>query len=90
MEGTLRSVMRRDFPTCVNLTPICDLYRLCATGLPIAVVDDEGFLQGVIDPLDVFAKLGGARSGDSGNDGEPPMALSTLHHLMPTSNSRMR
>jgi glycine betaine/proline transport system ATP-binding protein len=90
VEGTLRSLMRRDFPTCVNLTPISDLYHLCATGLPIAVVDDEGFLQGVIDPLDVFAKLGGARSGDSGNDGEPPMALSTLRHLMPTSNGRMR
>ncbi len=90
VDGTLRSLMRRDFPTCLNLTPISDLYRLCARGLPIAVVDDKGFLQGVIDPLDVFAKLGGAPSGDSGNDGEPPMALSTLHHLMPTSKSRMR
>jgi glycine betaine/proline transport system ATP-binding protein len=90
VEGTLRSLMSRDFPTCVNLTPISDLYRLCATGLPIAVVDDEGFLQGVIDPLDVFAKLGGARPGDSGNDRNPQLLRSPLHHLMPTSNSRMR
>jgi glycine betaine/proline transport system ATP-binding protein len=90
VEGTLRSLMRRDFPTCVNLTPISDLYRLCAAGLPIAVVDHEGFLQGVIDPLDVFATLGGERSGDSGSDGTPPMALSTLHHPLATSNSRMR
>jgi hypothetical protein len=81
VAGTLRSLMRRDFPTCVNLTPISDLYGLCATGLPIAVVDDEGFLKGVIDPLDVFARLGGARPGDSGNDGEPPTALPTLQHL---------
>jgi hypothetical protein len=38
----------------------------------------------------VFAKLGGARSGDSGNDGNPQMTFSTLHHSMPTSNCRMR
>jgi glycine betaine/proline transport system ATP-binding protein len=90
VEGTLRSLMRRDFPTCLNLTPISDLYRLCASGLPIAVVDDKGLLQGVIDPLDVFAKLGGAPSSDAGKNGEPAMAVSTLHHWIPTSKSRMR
>jgi glycine betaine/proline transport system ATP-binding protein len=90
VEGTLRSLVRRDFPTCLSRTPISDLYRLCATGLPIAVVDDKGVLQGVIDPLDVFAKLGGERSGDSGNDGEPPTAFSALRLLMPASKSRIR
>jgi glycine betaine/proline transport system ATP-binding protein len=84
VKGTLRSLVRRDFPTRVNSTPISELYGLCAAGLPIAVVDDEGFLQGVIDPLEIFAKLGGARSGNSGNDGEPEMASSSLRHSMPS------
>jgi hypothetical protein len=72
------------------LTTINELYRLCATGLPIAVVDDKRVLQGVIDPLDVFAKLAGEHSGDRENDGEPPMELSTLRVSMSASKSRMR
>jgi glycine betaine/proline transport system ATP-binding protein len=90
VEGTLRSLVRHDFPTCLSLTTISELYRLCATGLPIAVVDDKRVLQGVIDPLDVFAKLAGEHSGDRENDGEPPMELSTLRVSMSASKSRMR
>jgi hypothetical protein len=34
-----------------------EVYDECSSGLPIAVIDRDGELKGVVDPLHVFAKL---------------------------------
>ncbi|MEX6508133.1 glycine betaine/L-proline ABC transporter ATP-binding protein [Jiella sp. M17.18] len=46
------------FPKTRETTPINDLYALAEQGLPIAVVDGEGRLTGVVEPRAIFAELG--------------------------------
>jgi glycine betaine/proline transport system ATP-binding protein len=53
----LAAALRRQFPKASASTPLVDAYRLCAEGLPIAVVDDSGQLCGTVQPLQVFKEL---------------------------------
>lgn len=60
----LRAVMRQDFPMAAERAHLADIYDLCAAGLPIAVLDGEGALKGVVNPLDVLAELAGEDVGE--------------------------
>jgi glycine betaine/proline transport system ATP-binding protein len=62
----LTAVMRREFPITQDRAGLIETFGLCAHGVPVAVCDDEGRLLGALDPLDVFALLGG---GDTREDG---------------------
>lgn len=55
--GDLAAALIRDFPRATKGTHIHELYRLCAGGLPVAVVGDDGRLTGVAAPEAVLAKL---------------------------------
>ncbi len=72
-----RSWMRKDFPRVTEDTKLADLFGLCRTGQPIAVVDVEGRLVGAIRPLDVFAQLGSEEAGAQ-SQGEPRRAPAEL------------
>ncbi len=59
-------VLERDFPRITKNTPLSEIYTLCADGVPIAVTDKAGRLQGVVNPLDVLSSL--ARAEDQVQD----------------------
>ncbi|MGH6887304.1 MAG: quaternary amine ABC transporter ATP-binding protein [Geminicoccales bacterium] len=66
------AAIRRDFPRAAPETKLAELFEPCARELPIAVVDRDGRLAGVVHPADVFAEL--ARESevvDSASDREP-------------------
>ncbi|MFQ6027117.1 MAG: glycine betaine/L-proline ABC transporter ATP-binding protein [Dehalococcoidia bacterium] len=53
----LSSVMQRDFPQNVASETLAGIYDCCASGVPVAVVDDQGRLTGVVHILDLLAAL---------------------------------
>ena len=46
-----------DCPTTAPDTHLYRMFRLCASGLPVAVIDAEGRLAGVAEPDAVFGQL---------------------------------
>jgi glycine betaine/proline transport system ATP-binding protein len=62
----LKSLMRRDFPRARDTTKLADLFELCALGEPIALLDEDDRLSGMVRPLDVFGRL--AANGETGED----------------------
>jgi glycine betaine/proline transport system ATP-binding protein len=56
--GTLGSVARDEFPRARRATPLASLFHLSGNGMPVAVVDDEGALVGMVSPLDIVTTLG--------------------------------
>lgn len=69
--GALADVLIRDFPTSRRETHLYRLFRLCAGGLPVAVLDEDGTLAGVAEPGAVFAQLAGESGGENGSDFGP-------------------
>ncbi|MDN3556661.1 quaternary amine ABC transporter ATP-binding protein [Halomonas maura] len=67
-SGGLDDALDRDFPRVRADQELIELYGACARGQPIAVLDPEGRLQGVIDPLQVFALLAGGDAGSAAGD----------------------
>lgn len=63
IEAKPEDVMLRAYPQCSADDMLVNIYSLCAKGLPIAVVDEAGRLQGVLDPLDVFAQIAETTEG---------------------------
>ena len=55
----LAGALITDFPTARRSTPLFELYPLAQSGLPIAVTNRKGQLDGVVAPQAVFAKLAG-------------------------------
>ncbi len=53
----LGSLMRTRFPTAAPEQVLYDVFDECSGGMPIAVVGDDGRLQGVLNPFDVFQAL---------------------------------
>lgn len=53
----LAKIIRTDFPEAAPATPLADIYNIVSTGLPVAVVDEQGCLYGEVDQLDVLANL---------------------------------
>jgi len=57
-EKTLKGYLKTDFPTTKEITPLSDLIPIAAeANYPIAVVDDENRLQGLIVRVSVLASL---------------------------------
>jgi hypothetical protein len=56
--------MVSDFPTASPGTPLKSLYGLASSGLPIAVVDDEGRLTMVVEAAALLRKLAESREAD--------------------------
>ena len=52
------SLVSTEFDTCVATTTLNNVYHLAGKGLPIAVVDDDGTLTGVLDPRDIMEEMG--------------------------------
>ena len=64
----------RNIPRVHEDDRLADGYALCSAGLPIAVVDDNGRLRGVVDPLEVLDALAGpatSRAHTRNDDGYP-------------------
>ncbi|MCT7374207.1 quaternary amine ABC transporter ATP-binding protein [Chelativorans salis] len=57
--GGLAMVLLTEYPTAAEGAHLQDLYGLASTGLPIAVIDREGRLTGIVEPEAVFAQLSG-------------------------------
>ncbi|EPC01500.1 hypothetical protein L861_05525 [Litchfieldella anticariensis FP35 = DSM 16096] len=82
-QTILQDSLIDDFPSAQESQELIELYTACAKGLPVALVDDDGHLDGVIDPLEVFQILGGGSdvSVEEGNtsvqSGKP--GRSTIH-----------
>ncbi len=53
----LGQILHTTYPTTTAKTLLHELYEPCSQGLPIAVLDDNGKLQAVVDPSEVFAML---------------------------------
>ncbi len=70
-EGALAGVMDSEFPQCRPDDHLYQVYDQCARGLPVAVVDADGRLQGVLDPLDLFAQLASDEDAAEAESGEP-------------------
>jgi glycine betaine/proline transport system ATP-binding protein len=66
----ISDVLEQNFPRITKSTSLSDIYALCADGMPIAVMDKAGRLQGVVNPLDIFTSLASNESdGDSETNG---------------------
>jgi len=55
--GDLSIILKDEYPTVEPGQFLYQVYDECSSGLPIAVVNGDGQLKGVVDPLHVFAKL---------------------------------
>jgi glycine betaine/proline transport system ATP-binding protein len=53
----LGSVMHTRFPSTAPDAVLYDCFEACGSGLPVAVVGEDGRLQGVLEPRDVFRAL---------------------------------
>jgi glycine betaine/proline transport system ATP-binding protein len=53
----LSEVMNTDFPQTTESTSLGDILPLCTAGLPIAVVNENGRLRGILDPLDCLNNI---------------------------------
>ena len=67
--NSVGDVMSQEFPSCPEGAERHQVYRLCAQGDPIAVLDEEGRLMGVLEPLDLFAHLATGSSARAGGRG---------------------
>ena len=58
-EGVLDlgRIINTEYPTTGAAETLVDVYDLAAAGLPIAVLDEEGALIGVVDAMDMIANL---------------------------------
>ncbi len=64
--------LTRDFPTASADQELVELYSACAAGLPVALLDEEGRLTGVVEPLAVFRLLGGNGEGADAENASSP------------------
>ncbi len=56
-ETGVASVLTTEYPRAAEETPLHELYGLASSGLPVAVVNGEGRLKGVVEPESLFAQL---------------------------------
>jgi len=68
----LARALIRDFPAAPPDAHLHRLFRLCASGLPVALLDDDGRLAGIADPQAVFAQIAVAESTARAPGQEPP------------------
>jgi glycine betaine/proline transport system ATP-binding protein len=56
-RGDDDAAIRRDFPRAAPDAKLAELFEACARELPVAVVDEDGRLAGVVHSSDVLAEL---------------------------------
>lgn len=56
-KAELEDAIRADYLETANTSQLSELYKISGHGEPIAVLDDNGKLQGVVYPLDIFDAL---------------------------------
>ena len=56
-DTDLGHILHTQYPTTTQRTLLHELYEPCSQGLPIAVLNENGALDGVVDPSEVFAML---------------------------------
>lgn len=72
-QSDVSNMIEQSFPTTESNTSLADIYTLCAAGLPVAVLDKAGRLQGVIHPLDILSTLATNEQVDyAGGNGATP------------------
>ncbi|MEO0406255.1 MAG: glycine betaine/L-proline ABC transporter ATP-binding protein [Cyanobacteria bacterium P01_A01_bin.135] len=54
----ITQVMQTDFPKVNAATSLESVFHMCRMGTPVAVVDDTGKFQGVIESADILASIG--------------------------------
>ena len=64
--GAVGDALIGDYPQVQRGTHLYRLFRMCAGGLPVAVVDERGALVGVAEPGAVFAQLSAEDEGGNG------------------------
>jgi glycine betaine/proline transport system ATP-binding protein len=75
-EDDLSQTMKRQFPQVEASTTLDDLFHLYRQGLPIAVVDEGGKLQGILDQSDAIANIGRfSRESTEPTDSEQPQQV---------------
>jgi CBS-domain-containing membrane protein len=72
----LAKIIRTDFPEATPGTPLVDIYIISSTGLPVAVVDEQGYLYGEVDQLDVLANLAPDGISPDSNGKQPALSSS--------------
>jgi len=73
-KETCGSLMERDIPAVAEDDKLVAGFRACRRGLPLAVLDADGRLCGVVDPLEV---LGTLDTSDLATDDDAPHAERT-------------
>ena len=64
-QDDLARALVLDFPRVPDRAVCAELFGLCGSGLPIAVVDQDGRLRGVVKPLELLTRLGAVEVVDS-------------------------
>jgi glycine betaine/proline transport system ATP-binding protein len=64
-QDDLARALVRDFPRVPDRAVCAELFGLCGSGLPIAVVDQDGRFLGVVKPLELLTRLGAVEVVDS-------------------------
>jgi glycine betaine/proline transport system ATP-binding protein len=59
----LTKVMNTDFPITTLSAPLAEIYEIFAPGIPVAVVNEKGQLEGVVNYFDVLVNLGSTSDG---------------------------
>jgi glycine betaine/proline transport system ATP-binding protein len=68
----LAGAMIREVPTAPLDAHLYRLYGLCAGGLPVALLDEDGCLAGVAEPQAVFAQIAVGEAAAPGSQAIPP------------------
>ncbi|PSO51352.1 MAG: glycine/betaine ABC transporter ATP-binding protein [Cyanobacteria bacterium SW_9_44_58] len=58
----LKSVMETDFPKVKATTTIEEAAHLCQKQLPLAIVNDQGKFQGIVEHFDIVASIGSVKA----------------------------
>jgi glycine betaine/proline transport system ATP-binding protein len=56
---SIESVMMKDFSTAHAAMSLEEIFHIAQDGIPLAVVDDQGRFEGMIEPTDIFASISG-------------------------------
>jgi glycine betaine/proline transport system ATP-binding protein len=74
----LTKIISTDFPEAAPATPLVDIYNMSSAGLPVAVVDDQRCLYGVVDQLVALASLAPDGFSPDSNGKQPATSDSSL------------
>jgi len=76
-EGSepIRPILRPDFPEARPDEALFEVYERCGMGLPLAVVNDEGRLTGVVSPHEILMNLQSSANEAAANADDPSVTV---------------